>query len=328
MRDLTKADRSAPRGALRDCPVCRKADPRPVRGLTDLFSGERFLAVGCTLCGLVFLADPPPASDLDRYYANELGHGMRSEPGRIFQTLRRQLIRKDLRTLLPHLVAGDRIVDLGTGDGAVAVELHRLGYSVVACDLFSADEWRHAEIPYRKLEAGWDFAGVVAATGAPSVLVLRHVLEHVHEPRVLLELAHAQGVRVLDVTVPNLESRLRRHLGESWYHWDPPRHMTYFSPGTVHTLAARTGYRVAHLNTYGIDELVTAAYRALSLRAVKSGPRAERAMRRTARVFQPKGLLAGIGSAAAHPLGNCVIRCILTQESRTESMSSPPLGTN
>src|SRR5262249_7159656 len=150
---------------------------------------------------------------------------------------------------------------------------------VVACDLAPADEWRHREIPYVELEPGWEFAKVVEATGRPSALVLRHVLEHVHAPRRLLERAHASGARVIDVTVPNFDSRLPPRLGGGWIFWDPPRHMTYFTPATLQAAAAYAGYEVSYLETYGIDELITSAYRAFELKALGRRDRRARSLR-------------------------------------------------
>jgi hypothetical protein len=304
---------SGARRKLRSCPVCGESRRQPIRELADHITGDRFLAVTCTSCGVAFLADPPPPAEIGQYYANELGRGMQRDPGRVFSALRSRLIRRDLEKLLRHLPASGLVVDLGTGDGSVAVALDRLGYRVVACDLGPADEWRHREIPYVELEPGWEFAEVIEATGPPSALVLRHVLEHVHAPRTLLERARASGVRVVDVTVPNFDSRLRPRLGRSWIFWDPPRHMTYFTPDTLQAAARHAGFEVACLETYGIDELVTSAYRALALKALGRGDRRARSLRRLARVLQPRSVLSGVGSAVAHPLANCVIRCILTE---------------
>jgi Methyltransferase domain len=310
---------SGVRRQMRSCPVCRDSRAEPLKELADHITGDQFLAVTCTSCGLVYLADPPTPAQIGGYYANELGRGMRRHPGRIFSALRTRLIRKDLEKLTTHLAPSGLIVDLGTGDGSVSVTLDRLGYRVVACDLAPAEEWRHRGIPYVELEPAWDFGEVVEATEPPSALVLRHVLEHVHDPRTLLERAHAIGVRVVDVTVPNFDSRLRPCLGEGWIFWDPPRHMMYFTPETLRALAARTGYDVAYLETYGIDEFVTSTYRALALKTLGREDRRARFLRRVARVLEPKSVLSGVGSAVANPISNCVIRCILTQEARTET---------
>ena len=309
----------------RSCPVCRESGSQPIQELADHITGDRFLAVVCTSCGLVFLVDPPPPAEIAKYYENELGRGMRRDPGRIFSALRTRLIRKDLGKLVPHLGASGLIIDLGTGDGSVSVALDRLGYRVVACDFSPADEWPHRDIPYIELEPDGQFTEVVEATGPPSALVLRHVLEHVHDPRRLLELAHASGASVVDVTVPNFNSRLRPGLGKSWIHWDPPRHMTYFTPETIRVLATQAGYEVAYLETYGIDELFTSAYRALALKSLERGGRQARFLRGVGRILQPKSVLSGVGSAVAHPIANCVIRCILTEGDRAAA-ASPPAG--
>ena len=63
--------------------------------------------------------------------------------------------------------------------------------------------------------------------GQADCVVCSHVLEHVHQPLQLLQLLltalKPQGVLLL--SVPNANSFLRHHYGESWRGLEAPRHM-------------------------------------------------------------------------------------------------------
>ena len=71
-------------------------------------------------------------------------------------------------------------------------------------------------------------------------------LEHVHDPlRVLCE-AHrllVPGGKIV-VAVPNMDSLPYRWFGRAWQGLDLPRHLTHFSPRTLHKMLQRAGFQV------------------------------------------------------------------------------------
>ena len=288
------------------CPSCGADRATFERRLRDHMGPESFAVARCAACDTRYVQDPPSAAAIGAYYETSAGAAMHREPGRLFAALRDRRIASDLRPLLERLRVGDGVADLGTGDGSVARHLHSRGLRAVGFDVFGADAWPHAEIPYRTLDlaAGTPSPDELRAAGALRGAVMRHVLEHVHRPAEVLEALREAGVEHVLVIVPNAGSRLARRFGEGWYYWDPPRHLTFFDPETLATCAAAAGLRVGFSRTYGLDEVATSAHRALLLRGT---PRA----RRAAGVLRPTGLVAGGLSVLSAPVLDSVVHAVL-----------------
>lgn len=295
----------------RKCPVCSSPASDLLLSVQDHHSLDLFDVHTCGECGCLYLKNPPPPERISPYYDNEMGRGMHVEPGVLFTRMRQVRILRDLRPFLAVMKPGAVTLDWGSGDGAVARALDRQGMVVGAADLFPAENWRIDHIPYRQYRprATYDAAdfevGDVAATG----VILRHVLEHVHEPVELLAAARRSGVKAALILVPNASSRLRKRLGRRWIHWDPPRHMNYFTPESLHACLERAGFRVAHLVTYGIDELVSSLHVAASIRSKSDDPHSHR-WRFVAERTEPKGLLAGMSSAVSTPFTRTVCHAV------------------
>jgi Methyltransferase domain len=296
------------------CPVCGEDATGSLRTTGDHHSLEGFVLSGCRACGAYFIADPPRADLLGSYYDNEAGSAMHSRPSRLFATLRSISIGRDLRPLLSRLAPGEPVIDFGTGDGSVARYLHDRGFAVQAIDLYDPSEWSTGAIPYRQYAIGTAHLETqqFMVGGRPAAaVVLRHVLEHLIEPRESLEVARAAGVRYVLAIVPNASSRLARVFGENWYYWDPPRHLTAFTPASLRRLAANTGFQVAELTTSGVDEVITSAHRSLLL----SGAARSAGWRRwVAHITRPTGNLAGLSSASTALFADSVCRVLLAAE--------------
>ncbi|HET6509496.1 MAG TPA: class I SAM-dependent methyltransferase [Baekduia sp.] len=294
------------------CPVCDSDVPELRLVLRDHQSDETFAAVTCGTCGAVYLEDPPTPEAIGRYYDTPAGAQMHTKPGPLFTAMRDRRFAKDLEPLLTRLNPDAPIADLGTGDGSVAEHLHRHGRASLGLDVYDPSAWRHPDVPYRQIS----FAGpglsaedlAVAGTQARGA-VMRHVLEHVHRPADVLASLRAGGVTHVLIIVPNIGSRLVGPLGSSWYYWDPPRHLTFFTADTLRRCAARAGFRVAALDTYGLDELATSAHRALLLRG---GARAHK----IARALRPTGPIAGAASVLQGPVGDTVLHAVLVADDR------------
>jgi len=313
MSSSTPAPVDAVTRPLRPCPLCGSEATERERTVVDHHSLESFEVHRCPSCRLWFLADAPASADLGRYYETEMGAGMHQRPGSLFRNMRAIRIRRDLKPLLAQLDPGAVVLDFGTGDGSVAEELASQGYAAAAVDLFDPADWSLTGVPYHQYspDRGVGRDDMLVNGAAPAGMVVRHVLEHVLDPVGVLREAHAAGVKAIMVTVPNVDSRLRKPLGSAWVHWDPPRHLTYFSPETLRAAAEAAGYRVEHFATYGIDELVTSLYRVVGLRAARSTGWRRSVLRRIELLLQPKGLLAGLSAAASSPFSNCVCHAVL-----------------
>lgn len=288
------------------CPGCGADHGSVEREVRDHMGPESFAVAHCGDCGTRYVQDPPTPAAIGAYYETSAGAAMHQEPGRLFAALRDRRIASDVRPLLERLRPGDGVADLGTGDGSVARHLQRRGLQAVGFDVFGPEGWPHAEIPYRTLDlaAGAPAPEELGSAGPLRGAVMRHVLEHVHRPAEVLRALREAGVEHVLVIVPNVGSRLARRLGDAWYYWDPPRHLTFFEPATLATCAAAAGFRVGFSRTYGLDELATSAHRTLLLRGT---PRA----RRAAQVLRPTGLVAGGLSVLSAPVLDSVVHAVL-----------------
>ncbi len=257
-------------------------------------------------CGAAYLLDPPTPESIGDYYDNVSGAAMQTSPGALFRAMRDRRIAADLAPLLERLEPDVAVADVGTGDGSVADWLHRHGRAAVGLDVYGPDGWTHPTIPYRQVS--FDRAGltpdVLAAAGPVGGAVMRHVLEHVHRPAETLGQLRAAGLTHVLIVVPNVRSRMVRRLGSHWYYWDPPRHLTFFSADSLTRCAVRAGFRVAYLRTYGLDELVTSAHRAL-LGSGRPG------VARVARALRPTGLIAGGASVLQARVSDTVVHAVL-----------------
>lgn len=309
----------------RSCPVCGAAHLAAVRRSTDHLTGHDFTLATCGSCAAAFIADPPSPDDLPAYYDNESGQQMHRAPSRLFAAMRDRRIDADLQPLLRFIPPGATIVDLGAGDGSLVRRVLAAGRSAAAVDMYPPSAWRLQDVAYVQAAPGVGFTAeeIRGVAASPDAVVMRHVLEHVISPRATLAAARDAGAGFILVVVPNVESLFARLLPNAWYYWDPPRHLTFFAPSSLRLLAARAGFEVVFLGSYGIDEIVTSVHRAAALRARRSGSRWVTGLSRMA---QPTGLLAGAATVAAMPFGHSVLHAVLRRTDGVRGVSAQQHG--
>lgn len=197
--------------------------------------------VACESCG--FVANDAFDAESMHYaggYENEQTHSGVFEAH--VEALVDQLVRSGVR--------GKRVLEAGCGAGAFLRRLCRKGsntgigfdpaYRGPACDLggavrFVADYYRGPT------EAGAADAGV-------DVVISRHVIEHVPDPRALLRALRAAcadrpGARLL-LETPDVEWILAHCVVEDFFY----EHCSYFSTGALRHAAASEGFRVTQQN--------------------------------------------------------------------------------
>jgi 2-polyprenyl-3-methyl-5-hydroxy-6-metoxy-1,4-benzoquinol methylase len=83
-------------------------------------------------------------------------------------------------------------------------------------------------------------------SGSFDVVSMWQVLEHVHDPQEVLREAYrllVPGGRLV-IAVPNIDSLPFRLFGSCWAILDLPRHLTHFTPNTLHLMLERAGFQV------------------------------------------------------------------------------------
>lgn len=269
------------------CPVCQTpTDPVRVLDADDAVSGERFAIVRCPRCG-VMRTIPVPA-DLGPYYDSDIGRLMKDRPTPIHTTLKAILLSRELRRLPAGAEAGP-ILDIGCGSGDLAYAAFRRGQPVIAADVAAERPVMIrdiAAIPYHRIDfERCDIDGLKPLRAC--TVVLRHVLEHLRDPRAFLRRLADYGMAHAYVVVPNVDCLERRLLGTYWYAWDPPRHLWHFDAGSLRTMLAVAELRVVDWGYDTIPNLIPSLYRYLRLRG---WPPALYGL------FSPKGTLSSLST--------------------------------
>ncbi|MGE5608396.1 MAG: class I SAM-dependent methyltransferase [Bacillota bacterium] len=256
------------------CPLCgsRQHTPYLEAGSHYFGSSGSVTLMRCS-CGLI-LTNPQPQGDTlaafyatPEYYTHAKPSGLRPYLQQIWQRLQ-------MRGSLMHLRLGmesfsnisrfakrnapryfplrrrQRLLDFGSGDGqwtrlATALGLDAIG--VEPDDAAREVAHRSGALAFKTLEEADQ-----AMLGAPyDRILLRHVLEHVPQPRELLEqLAQrlAPTGRIL-ISVPNVLSRQAHTFGPWWLGYELPRHLWHFSLVTLERLVKRAGLHPIYIST-------------------------------------------------------------------------------
>ncbi len=208
-------------------------------------SGLWFAVVRCPDCGLCFTSPRPDAQSIARFYPN--GYWSQRAPG---PDLLRHGPRPIKRWCRPWrerrlLSRPGRLLDFGCGEGAFLDRMRRNGWEVTGLDAMAT--------PVQRVRTCLGLPVLVGSLPHPQLrpasfdlITMWHSLEHVHNPRAVLEGAYhllVPGGKLL-VAVPNIDSLAFQWFGASWFGLDLPRHLTHFNPTTLRWMLERTGFRV------------------------------------------------------------------------------------
>ena len=154
------------------------------------------------------------------------------------------LLRETIESVLPALwrMHPGRVLDVGSGDGSLLAQLRDHGWEVHGIEMDGVA----ARVAHRKHDIPM-VCGTVEVLSptrtAFDVVIVRHVVEHVHDPVTFLQQCHrllGRGGRLVVVT-PNVESLGHVIFRRAWFSLDPPRHLFLFSRDTLSECARRAG---------------------------------------------------------------------------------------
>jgi SAM-dependent methyltransferase len=163
-----------------------------------------------------------------------------------------------LRELAAGEIAGlpaqdrGRLLDIGCGNGGFLKTMRALGWDVHGIEPDPAA----ARVASRTL-GNVIYQGSIAdapfGAGSFDVVVMKHVIEHLHDPIASLVHCHRflrPGGKVVLLT-PNARSLGGTVFGRDWLGWDVPRHLFIFSPEAIRTVLERAGFRRVRVETPG-----------------------------------------------------------------------------
>lgn len=265
------------------CPVCGSADRKLLHvDLTDrvfCIADGKWSLYRCSSCDSGYLDPRPVSASLARAYAGYYTHDAEDRPlvrrkGYLRSFLhdlvngyqnhryrvKRSPVRKSGRWLLrlmPSLRAGadaecrhlprlppggGRLLDIGCGNGGFLALAKQAGWEVEGIDFdpVAAETARGRGLDVR---CG-DYELLDEKLERYDVITLCHVIEHVQDPRHLLQRIYASlkpgGLLWLDT--PNLRSLGALRFGPAWRDLDPPRHLVLFNPKSLRQCLRQAGF--------------------------------------------------------------------------------------
>jgi 2-polyprenyl-3-methyl-5-hydroxy-6-metoxy-1,4-benzoquinol methylase len=148
---------------------------------------------------------------------------------------------------LPDQAPG-RLLDFGCGNGAFLEQMAQQGWQVTGIDVIVPEELaRRAAGRFPVLAGSLPHADLAPRTF--DVITMWQSLEHVHDPLAVLHEARrllVPGGQLL-ISVPNLASASFGWFGANWFGLDLPRHLTHFTPTTLHRMLQRAGFHVSSI---------------------------------------------------------------------------------
>jgi SAM-dependent methyltransferase len=235
-----------------NCPLCGNQRWQTLLEAPDRqASGLWFAVVQCLDCGLCFTNPRPVTATLERFYPGDYRpHQVLAErqSGRW-----RQFLSRLRRARGPLSWRGQgRLLDFGCGNGAFLQRMRLQGWRVTGVDIAA-----HAVQRIRNQTGLRVLTGTLPhpelRPNSFDVITMWQSLEHVPDPgQVLCEARRLLAVEgQLVVAVPNIDSLAFRVFGQAWVGLDLPRHLTHFSPWTLHLLLERSGFRVRRIRMAG-----------------------------------------------------------------------------
>ncbi len=149
---------------------------------------------------------------------------------------------------------GRRLLDVGCGNGSFLHRMRSLGWDVIGVEADKVAA-RAAQERYGLPVMEGPIEEVDLPTGAFDAITMNHVIEHVHDPLLVLKICR-RSLRpggTLVVKTPNVDSWGHRVFRDSWMPLDPPRHLHLFCVQTLRISVERAGLSVKSLHTSALN---------------------------------------------------------------------------
>jgi SAM-dependent methyltransferase len=222
-----------------------------------------FDVIACGRCGFRHVLPLPTADELAHAYRHDyyaVEKPLYLERTRQDQSWWRIVHRDRLAAIEAELPPGRRrLLEIGSGPGFFLAEARERGWTPLGVEPSRQAAEHTRGLGIDVVEAFFD-ADTAGRLGRFDAVQMTNVLEHVPDPRAILQLAHERLAPggVVSVIVPNDYNPFQRAVRDACDHapwWvAPPHHLNYFDFDSLAALLADTGFvPVARSSSFPID---------------------------------------------------------------------------
>ncbi len=248
------------------CLICeRESIWKKVFDIPDDSLEKNYTIVECPYCQIKKTIPIPP--NLNEFYPVNFFDKPQNQ---IYHFAKGILIKQEIKRV-HKFTRSKSFLDIGAGYGDFSEKIHLSGYSVVAADNSPIRPYyiqSLKEVPFQH------FNYEPLCMDAPQdirnrVVILRHVLEHIKDPRIFLSFFISHQASHFYIVVPNascLERKVFRQYDSFWF---PPYHLWHFNKNSLKTLLEGIGIKIT---TMGFDTIPTILPHIYYLMKVKRYP--------------------------------------------------------
>jgi len=230
------------------CNLCNCSLSKPV------FSKNGFDLVQCLSCGLVYVKNQPPDSELKNIYSFNSGYHKCFQAALSWQTKKQLNSGKRYYGYIKKYKKNGRILDIGCSAGFFLKAAKENGWETYGLEI--SDDT--AEIARKRYRLNV-LTGVLNENTFPAgyfdVVSMWDIIEHVSDPMktmfIVNKILAPHGVVILstpniDGLFPRLAYKMSGRMND-WLHPEPPYHLFQFSKKTIARLLKDSGFRLLEI---------------------------------------------------------------------------------